>query len=85
MPDPDHLLSVEEVATILTLAPSTVKTLAQKGEWPHIRLPSRGGTRYVFSQAQLQQILDMLTVTPQGVKRTRPAPAAPKPLKTKAS
>jgi len=60
----DHLYSAEEVGKLLTLKTKTVQRKCAAGEWPHIRLPGYGGGhRYVFTEAQLRELLDMMTVT----------------------
>jgi hypothetical protein len=71
----DHLYSCEEVGQLLTLKPKTVARRAQLAEWPHVRLPGYGGGyRYVFTEAQLEQIVDMMTVTVTAKTSPRKAP-----------
>lgn len=82
----EHLYSAEEVAKLLTLKPKTVIRKAQMAEWPHVRLPGYGGgNRYVFTDAQLQQIISMLTVNVAPVKATAKASARPRKRTAKAS
>lgn len=67
----DHLYSTEEVAKLFGLKTTTVARRAAASLWPHVRLPGYGGGyRYVFTEAQLAEILDMMTVTvPRAAKK----------------